>query len=88
MYGIVLKENTGLSAKELATYLYKHEIETRPFFLGMHEQPVFKKMRLFKEERFPVAEQLSKQGLYLPSGLTMTEHKINEVVTSILKFLH
>ncbi len=41
MYGLVLDERTGLTAVEFARRLLAEGIETRPFFLGMHEQPVF-----------------------------------------------
>ena len=67
MYGIVLK-NKKMTAKTLARKLFENNIETRPLFLGMHEQPVFKKMKLFKNESFPNTEYISKYGLYLPSG--------------------
>ena len=70
MYGIVLK-NKKMTANYLAKKLFKKKIETRPLFLGMHEQPIFKKMKLFKKEEFPNTEYLSKYGLYLPSGLRL-----------------
>jgi perosamine synthetase len=76
MYGIVLSEDTGMNAGEFARRLRGHDVETRPFFLGMHEQPVFHRRGLFIDERFPVAERLSRQGLYLPSGLALTEDQL------------
>ena len=42
MYGVVLK-NKKLNAKILAEKLANRGIETRPLFLGMHQQPVLKK---------------------------------------------
>ena len=42
MYGIVLK-NKKMTAKMLSKKLFENNIETRPLFLGMHEQPIFKK---------------------------------------------
>lgn len=44
-------------------------IGTRPFFWCMHEQPIFKEMGLFINEKYPVAEKLARNGFYLPSGL-------------------
>jgi perosamine synthetase len=87
MYGIVLDENIGMDAKEFARRLYEQGIETRPFFLGMHEQPVFQKMGLFKGEHYPVAERIARQGLYLPSGLTLTEEQIEKVVEAVRKLI-
>ncbi len=83
MYGIVLDESTGHNAESFAAKLKNKKIGTRPFFLGMHEQPVFHKMGLFKNESYPVADRLARQGLYLPSGLTLTDDQINEVVTAV-----
>ncbi|PWH19783.1 MAG: aminotransferase DegT [Ardenticatenia bacterium] len=83
VYGIVLDESTGIDAAELARRLYAHGIETRPFFLGVHEQPVFHKLGLFRGERYPVAERLARQGLYLPSGLTLTEAQIDQVCDAV-----
>jgi len=71
----------------LARQLHARGIETRPFFLGMHEQPVFHKMGLFRGERYPVAERLARQGLYLPSGLTLTETQIDQVCDAVRAIL-
>ena len=83
MYGIVLK-NKKITAKTLSRKLFDNKIETRPLFLGMHEQPVFKKMNLFKSDSYPNTEYLSKYGLYLPSGLRLNKSKI-ELICKTLK---
>ena len=44
-------------------------IGTRPFFWGMHEQPVFRKMGWYQNEQFPVTERIARRGFYVPSGL-------------------
>ncbi len=87
MYGLVLDESSGLNAVEFARLLLAEGIETRPFFLGMHEQPVFSDMGLFKNERYPVAERIARQGLYLPSGLTLTEAQLDDVCIAVEKIL-
>jgi len=87
MYGIVLDESTGLDSVRLAQLLKEKDIETRPFFLGMHEQPVFRDMGLFLNEKYPVAEHIAHQGLYLPSGLTLTESQLDKVCNAVRKVL-
>ena len=87
MVGLVLDECTGLTAPDFARLLHDEGIETRPFFLGMHEQPVFKNMGLFNAETYPVAERIARQGLYLPSGLTLTEAQLDEVCQAVEKIL-
>jgi len=87
VYGVVLGEEIGLTALQLSERLRQRGIETRPFFLGMHEQPVFQQMGLFCGERYPVAERLARQGLYIPSGLTITDQQIDEVAAALKECL-
>ena len=87
MYGVVLSEKIGIEAAEFATRLQKRGVETRPFFLGMHEQPVFRKRGLFLDDRHPVTERLARRGLYLPSGLALTDEQINKVVQAVHEVL-
>ena len=83
MYGVVLSDDTGLDAVTLARKLSQRGVETRPFFLGMHEQPVFARKGLFVGESYPVAERIARQGLYLPSGLALTESQLDEVCAAV-----
>jgi perosamine synthetase len=87
MYGVVLAEDRGMDAAEFARRLKAEGVETRPFFLGMHEQPVFLERGLFRGERYPVAERLARQGLYLPSGLTLTEQQVEQVCHAVRRIL-
>ncbi|HWA70551.1 MAG TPA: DegT/DnrJ/EryC1/StrS family aminotransferase [Rhizomicrobium sp.] len=76
VYGLVLADDVGFDAREMMKRLAKHGIGTRPFFWPMHEQPVFQRMGLFKDERYPVAERLARRGFYLPSGLGLREGEL------------
>jgi perosamine synthetase len=87
MYGVVVREATGLDAKEMASRLKQRGIETRPFFLGMHEQPVLRARGLFSNEAYPVTERLARQGLYLPSGLGLTETQIDRICEAVREAL-
>lgn len=87
VYGLMLDKGTGLDAALMAARLKERGIETRPFFLGMHEQPVFQRMGLFRAEHYPVAERMSRQGLYIPSGLTITDEQIDCVAERVRECL-
>lgn len=87
MYGVVLSEESGLDATGFAQKLKQKGIETRPFFLGLHEQPAFHRRGLFLGERHPIAEGLARQGLYLPSGLALTENQIFKVCDAVHEVL-
>jgi perosamine synthetase len=49
----------------------------------MHEQPVFQQRGWFAGETYPVAERLARQGLYLPSGLALTEAQLSTVCDAL-----
>ena len=87
MYGVVLSEQTGMDANVFARRLKDRGVETRPFFLGLHEQPVFNRQELFLQGRYPVTERLARQGLYLPSGLALTEEQIIGVCDAVREVL-
>jgi perosamine synthetase len=79
MYGLVVSEETGFDADKFGQALMQRGVQNRPFFWGMHEQPVLKSKGLFKGESHPVAERIARQGLYLPTGLALTEAQLIEV---------
>jgi perosamine synthetase len=87
MYGVVVDEATGMDAAEFARRLRAEGVETRPFFLGMHAQPVLRERGLFIGEQYPVADRLARQGLYLPSGLSLTEQQLEEVAAAVQRVL-
>jgi perosamine synthetase len=60
--------------------LNRFNIGTRPFFWCMHEQPVFQKMGLFNNEKYPVAEKMARNGFYIPSGLGIRNCDIERVI--------
>ena len=67
IFGLVAE--TQELCEQTVRKLNEQQIGTRPFFWCMHEQPIFKSMGLFKDEKYPVAEKMSRNGFYLPSGL-------------------
>jgi perosamine synthetase len=85
MYGVVLDDTVPFDAIEFAARLRARGVDTRPFFLGMHEQPVLQ--GLFAGEHYPVTERLARRGLYLPSGLGLSEADVDVVCAAVRKCL-
>lgn len=80
MYSILIEDDFGITKDDLRRYLAKKGIETRTFFIPIHLQPIyFKKYN----ERFPVAEELCRKGMYLPSAATLTKKDIGFVAECI-----
>ena len=76
-----------LDAASFAERMAARGVETRPFFLGMHEQPVLRQRGLFTGERYPVSETLSRQGLYLPSGPGLEPAQLDHIATAVKEAL-
>ncbi|AFY36212.1 DegT/DnrJ/EryC1/StrS aminotransferase family protein [Calothrix sp. PCC 7507] len=87
VYGIVLKDEVPFDAEVAMRRLADLKIGTRPFFWCMHEQPVFRKMGLFEDASYPVAEKLARRGFYVPSGLALTEEQIEQVAGTLREVL-
>lgn len=87
MYAILLKEEVPFGADELARRLAAEGVQTRPFFKGMHEQSVYRRMGLFANLSLPVTELIYRRGLYLPSGQAITDAQIAAVVAAVRKVL-
>ena len=85
VYGLVLKKNSPINLKNLIKKLKKSGVETRNFFWPLHQQPILKKMGFFKNAKLPVSEYLARNGLYLPSGLSLTLSQQKFVIKQIKK---
>ncbi len=83
MYSITVGKEFGMTRDELMKKLAEKGIETRAFFIPVHRQPAFLEMGLFKGESYPVSEEISGTGLYLPSSSGLKEDEINTVCNAI-----
>ena len=84
MYGFLVTKEFGIKRDQLRKRLQEKGIETRNFFVPMHQQPIIKKMKLvFKHDRYPIAEELGQRGMYLPSGSSLKREEIEYICASI-----
>jgi perosamine synthetase len=79
MYAILVEDEFGINRDELMKRLKDRGIETRDFFIPVHRQPAFLKMGLFQGKSYLVADKISQQGLYLPSGSGLKDEQIQEI---------
>jgi perosamine synthetase len=87
MYAVTLHDSVPFDAVEFARRLSAEGVQTRPFFKGMHEQPVYLRMGLFGDVKCPVTEHIYRRGLYLPSGQAITNEQIEGVIRAVRKVL-
>jgi perosamine synthetase len=80
MYCILIDDKFYISRDEIMKRLEEKGIETRPFFYPMHIMPPYK-----NNEKFPVAGEISRKGINLPSSVKLSKDKINMVIEIIKK---
>ena len=88
MVAVELDQETGINAETFQRRLSKKGIGSRPFFLGLHTQPVLQKLNLgFDPDGFPKADQAYRYGCYLPSGMALTESQVDRVCKAVREAL-
>lgn len=84
MYSILIEDDFGLTRDEVVSALAAAKIETRTFFISMHRQPALARYGVDVSGQYPVTDELSRKGLYLPSGSGLTEQQIERVTSTLL----
>ncbi|MFB3855545.1 MAG: DegT/DnrJ/EryC1/StrS family aminotransferase [Vicinamibacterales bacterium] len=87
MYGVILRDCVPYDAREFADRLRSEGVDTRPFFKGMHEQPIYKRLGLVSGTTLPTTERIYRRGLYLPSGQAITDAQIDHVIAAVRRVL-
>jgi perosamine synthetase len=78
MYSILVEDDFGLTRDELMQKLFEGGIETRPFFNPIHLMPPYK-----SGESFPVAEELARKGVNLPSSTSLRKEEITRIASLV-----
>ena len=68
----------------LRLHLEKHNIESRPLWKPLHQQPVFAENKTYNNG---VSDMLFANGLCLPSGSNLTDDVLTRVIAEIKSFL-
>jgi len=78
MYCILIEDKFGRSRNELMKKLEENGIETRPFFYPMHLIPPYE-----SNKAFPAAEQISREGINLPSAVGLKEEEVKFILEKV-----
>lgn len=70
-------ESGGVTRETVRLAMEKEDIEARPIWKPMHQQPLFKRTETVGGE---VSDRLFEQGLCLPSGSNLSDAQIDRVI--------
>lgn len=82
MYAVLVEKENRLPKNAMREALKAEGIDTRDFFYPLHQMPIAKGCIGYGGP-FPVAEDLAERGLYLPSGLAITDEQIDAVISAM-----
>lgn len=68
--------------EQLQVYLKENGIGSRPFYPPLHSEPAYGYTNL----HFPVAEEIAKKGLWLPSSIFITDEQIRYICSKVQDF--
>ena len=78
--------NNEIKRDKLRNYLNNLNIETRPTFYPIHTMPMYYNKKY--KNKFPIASQLGRRGINLPSGPKLSEKNIIFVCNQIKRFFY
>lgn len=87
MYSVLVEKDFPLSRDQLRAALKEKGVDTRDFFPSSAAQPVIEK-RMGKQPPCPVSQDVAARGLYLPSGLALTDAQLQYVCDCIAEIAH
>jgi perosamine synthetase len=72
----------------LASFLRAQNIQTRRFFLPLHQQPCYADGKYIRaaDDDFRISESIYRQGISLPSSYSLTEDDQSHVIEQIRRF--
>ena len=87
VFGLVVESRASFTRDDMIQTLADEQIGSRTFFYGLHEQPALLDKKLIDPVSLPTTALLSRQGLYLPSGLGLSEADQDRVIAAVTRFV-
>ena len=78
MYSVLVEPEFGRTRDDVMAALREQGIDTRPFFVPLNLLPVYP-----AQDACPVAEEVARKGINLPSGPTLTTAEIDQVCAAL-----
>ncbi|MEW5912500.1 MAG: DegT/DnrJ/EryC1/StrS family aminotransferase [Thermodesulfobacteriota bacterium] len=80
LYSLLVEPEFPLSRDDLRLFLLSQGVDSRPFFTPLHLLPPY-----HSGQSLPVAEDLARRGISLPSGPAITPAEIDQVCRALVK---
>lgn len=81
LYSILIEDDYPISRDELIKKLGENKIESRPFFMPVHDMPPYKEC---KAGDMKVTEEIAARGINLPSSASLTKGQI-DIICEVIK---
>src|SRR6185295_11879598 len=82
LYTAIVDPKGGVTRDELIEKMMKNGVETRPVFYPLHEMPPY--IQYVKQgQTFEVTDHLSRNGISLPSSVTITMEEQQSILNAI-----
>lgn len=82
MYAPLVKRKSKITRDDFCSRLKIMGVDSRTYFTPLHKQTVLNKFN-YKNKDYPISNDLSDRGFYLPSGLALSEQQINKVISAV-----
>lgn len=83
LYSVLVEEEYGITRDELIKELKEEGIESRPFFMAVHEMPPYKDC---KQGDMTATKEICDKGINLPSSSSLTKDQIQKVCDVLKKY--
>jgi len=80
LYSILVEDDYKLTRDELIQKLKENGIESRPFFMPVHEMPPYVNC---KHGDMSITDEIAKKGINLPSSVSLTKENIDKIYNVI-----
>jgi perosamine synthetase len=79
----VVRLRRGIDRNGVIKYLDEEGVQCKPYFTPIHLQPFYRKMFGYKEEDFPITEDVAGRTIALPFFNNLKEEQIDYVVEKV-----
>lgn len=78
MYSVLIGDDARCARDQVMAHLKARRIDSRPFFHPIHVMPPYA-----TGQSLPIAERLSRQGINLPSSVTLSDTDIDRIARAL-----